>query len=301
MRVFEELDDKAGLARALGGAAMVRYWAGEGAQAIEEQERAARLAHEAGDRTQEQRSLAAIVMALAYGPVPVSDGLKRLDEIESRLEGTTRLRVQILRVRASLEALRGRFDDARALIGAADKASQELGLEMLRAAGVLRAAGEIELLVGDASAAEGALHEACETLERGKDWGHLASVAPLLALALLAQGRVSEAERPLELTSRWIIDDDSDAQILLLRARAQLAALRNDPAEAVTLAGHAVARAAEGDDLNTHADALVELAEALELDARQDEATAALREALELYERKGNVVAAGRVRQRLSG
>jgi class 3 adenylate cyclase/tetratricopeptide (TPR) repeat protein len=300
IRVFEELDDKAGLARALGSAAMLRYWAGENARAIKEHERAAHLARESGDRTQEQRSLSAILMALALGPVSVSDGLERLDEVEGRAEGTTRLRVQILRVRASMEALRGRFDDARALIGAADEASQELGLEMLRAASVLRATGEIELLAGDPQAAERAFREAYETLDRGQDWGHLASVAPLLALALLAQGRVDEAEAPLELTARWIIDDDTDAQISFFRARARRAALSGDSAEAETLARRAVERAAKGDDLNAHADALVDLAEALELGARHDEAAAALREAVGLYERKGNVVAAERVREQLA-
>lgn len=113
------------------------------------------------------------------------------------------------------------------------------------------------------------MREAYETLERGQDWGHLASVAPLLAVALLAQGRVDEAEPPLELTSRWILDDDSDAQISFLRARAKLPALKGDPAEAKTLARRAVVRGAEGDDLNMHAAALVDLAEALELDSRR--------------------------------
>jgi tetratricopeptide (TPR) repeat protein len=74
-------------------------------------------------------------------------------------------------------------------------------------------------------------------------------------------------------------------------------ALTGDPAEAEALARRAVERAAQGDDLNAHADALVDLAEALELGTRRDAAAAALREALELYERKGNVVAAQRVRQ----
>jgi tetratricopeptide (TPR) repeat protein len=297
IRVFEELGDKAGLARALGSVAMLRYWAGENARAMEEHDRAARLAREAGDPTQEQRSVSVFVMALALGPVPASDALERLDQIQRRVEGATRLHVQILRVRATLEAMRGRFDEAREHIAAADRTSQELGLQMLRAASVLRAAGEIELLAGNAPAAERASREAYETLERGQDWGHLASVAPLLALALLDQGRLEEARVPLELTSRWIIDDDSDAQISFLRARAKLAGLEGDPAEAEALARRAVERAAAGDDLNAHAAALVDLADVLGLGARHDEATAALREALALYERKGNLVAAQRVRQ----
>ena len=53
--VFEELGDEAGLARALGLAGQLRFWAGEVTTAIEELERAARHAHAAGDRMQEIR------------------------------------------------------------------------------------------------------------------------------------------------------------------------------------------------------------------------------------------------------
>jgi tetratricopeptide (TPR) repeat protein len=240
-------------------------------------------------------------MALLYGPTPVAKALERLDEIERQTEGAVRLLVQILRSRAGLMALRGAFDEARKLIATADETAKELGLENLRAAGILRMAGEIELAAGDAEAAERALAEACKSLERAEDWGHLASVAPLLARALLVQGRADEAERPLELTSQWIIEDDTDAQILFHRARAQLAALRGDGAAAEALARLAVERAAQGDELNAHANALVDHAEALELNGRRDEATAALGEALLLYERKGNTVGAERMRQRLSG
>jgi len=300
IRVFEELEDKAALSRAVYTAAMIHVWAGDNARALAEMERAARLAAESGDRMQEQRSISGIVIALTYGSLPVDAIREKLDEIAPPVEGTMRPRVQILRTRALLEAMQGRFDEARRLIAEADTTSRELGLEMTRAAGVLRAAGEIELLAGDAAAAERHFREAYETLERGQDWGHLASVAPLLSLALLAQARVDEAEPPLELTARWILDDDIDAQISFLRARAKLAALEGDSAGAQALARGAVDRAAESDDLNAHAGALVDLAEALELGMRHDEAIAGLREALELYERKGNVVAAEHVRQRLA-
>jgi class 3 adenylate cyclase/tetratricopeptide (TPR) repeat protein len=298
--VFEELDHTPGLVLAFRTAARIRVWAGETARAIEEMERAARLAEESGDRMQARAILSGIVGALTYGPASVDDVREKLDELEPRIELATREHVALLRTRALLDAMQGRFDDARGRIADADTAARELGLEMVRAAGVLRAAGEIELLAGDTAAAERAFREAYETLERGQDWGHLASVAPLLALALLAQGRTDEAERPLELTSRWILDDDSDAQITFLRARARLAALKGDPADAEALARRAVERATKGDDLNAHGAALVDLAEALQLRGRRDEATAALRDALGLYERKGNVVAAQHTRQRLA-
>ncbi len=105
--------------------------------------------------------------------------------------------------------------------------------------------------------------------------------------------------RPLELAPRWIIDDDSDAQVLFHRAQAKLAALTGDPARAEAHARRAVERAAEGDGLNEHANALVDLAEALELNGREEESTAAMRDAARLYERKANLVSAERVRKHI--
>jgi len=297
---FEELHDTRRLAHALSQLAMLRFWGGDNAGALEEMERAARLAREAGDRNQEVASLSGIALALLYGPTPVDEALEKLSDVERRTAGATRVHLQLLRSRAGLQAFRGAFDEARTLLATADETAQELGLEILRAAGLRRMAGEIELLAGDPAAAERLLAEACETLERSKDWAHLASVAPLLARALLEQGRADEAERPLELTSRWLIEDDNEGQILYHRSRAKLAALRGDPVAAEALARRATERAAQSDDLNTHANTLVDLADALELSGRRDEATGALGEALGLYERKGNVVDAERVRQRLS-
>lgn len=300
IRVFEALDDRAGLARALDVGAMLRMWSGENARATEEMELAAQHAREAGDRALEIEALSGIVITVMYGPEPVATALRRVEEIERRSDGAQRLQASALRAQAGLQAMLGEFDKARTLIMTADRIVTELGLENLRSGGILRTAAEIELMAGDAPAAERFLREAYARLERDKHWGHLASVAPLLAEALLAQGREPEAETLLELTPGWTIEDDTEAQILLNRARSKLAALRGDAAAAEAFARRAVGRAEKGDELNAHAAALVRLADALEL-RESDEASAALRDALLLYERKGNVAAAERLRQRLAG
>jgi class 3 adenylate cyclase/tetratricopeptide (TPR) repeat protein len=299
IRVFEELGDNAGLARALNIAATLRFWRGDNAGAIEGMEHAARHAREAGDRTQEHQSLGVICIALLTGPTPVPDALERLATIERETDGAMRLHLTILRARAGLQAQGGRFDDAREVIAAGDRIAEQLGLATVRA-GILRTAGEIELLAGHSTAAERFLREAYRTLEESGDWGHLASVAPLLARVLLAQGRTEDAERLLELAPRWIIEDDTDAQLLFHRAQAKLSMLTGDPARAEALARWAVERAAEGDAFNDHADALASLADVLELNGRREEATAAKRDAIELYERKGNLVAAKGLRQQLT-
>ena len=300
IRVFEALDDKSGIARALDIGAMLRMWSGENPRAVEEMELAAHRAREAGDRTQEIEALSCVVITLLYGPEPVATALPRVEEIERQSDGARRLQASALRARSGLQAMLGNFDEARELIMTADRITVEFGLGHLRSGGILRMAGEIELIAGDAPAAERFFREAYAGLERDKDWGHLASVAPLLAEALLAQGREHEAQTLLELTRRWAIEDDSEAQILLDRARSKLAALRGDSAAAEAFARRAVERAEKGDEVNAHANALVRLADALELRERADEASAALREALLFYERKGNVVAAERVQRRLA-
>jgi class 3 adenylate cyclase/predicted ATPase len=298
--LFEELDDAPRLAHALSLLAMLQFWAGDNAGALEEMQRAARLAHEAGDRTQELANLGSILLALQYGPTPVGEALERISEIERETDGAMRLQLQLLRTRAGLVSLLGEFEEARGLLQTAAEIAHELGLETVRAAGILRVNGEVELLAGDPAAAERLFAEACETLERHKDWAHLASVAPLLARALLEQGRADDAQRWLERTPQWLIEDDNEGQILFDRARAKLAAIQSDPVAAETFARRAMERASKADDLSAYADTLVDHADALEFNGRRGEATAALGEALELYERKGNLVGPERVRRRLA-
>jgi class 3 adenylate cyclase len=301
IRVFEAVGDNSGLARALNVAAMLRMWGGENARAREEMELAAQYARAAGDRALEIDALAGLVMTLVFGPEPVATALQRIEEIQREARGAHRLQASALRGQAGLRAMAGNLDMARELITTAERIAAEIGLETLRAAGILRMAGQIELMAGDAPAAERFLREAYDSLSRSKDWGHLSSVAPLLAESLLAQGRHDEAERLLDLTSGWVIADDKEGQVLLASGRSRLAALRGDAAGAEAFARAAVERMATGDELIARADAHVRLAEALELGNRDDGAAAALREAQLLYERKGDVVDAERVRRRLDG
>ena len=299
IRVFEQVDDKAGLARALSVAGVLRLWRGEAAIAIEELERAARYARDAGDRSQEIQSLGYVLVAVLYGPTPVAIALEQVEDIRRRTEGARRLEVTILRALAHLEAMQGHFDAARGPIAEAKALAEELGLET-SLAGVLRSTGEIELLAGDLPAAERALRAACEALERRGDWGHFASLAPLLADALIGQGRGDEAAPSIELAARWTLTDDTDAQIGLLRVRAKLLAQQGDLKEAERLAREATELAAQTDSLNHHANALTDLADVFELAGGREQAAAAVLKALALYERKGNLVMAERAGGRLT-
>jgi len=292
IRVFEELHDEGGLARALGLAAVLRLWDGQAATAIDELERAARHAHAGGDRAQEVESLRFLLVAVLHGPIPVASALERVEGIGRRVRRHRRLEVTIMQTRAHLEAMRGHFDAARELIAEAQSSAHELGLEMDLAARVLRSAGEIELLAGDPPAAERAVRPACEALERMGVWTHLASVVPGFADALYAQGRGAEAVPSIELAARWTVWEDVEAQIGLRRVRAKLLAQQGDLAAAERLARDATELAARTDHLDLHAKALADLAEVLRLAGRPRESAAAVHEAIRLYEQKGNVAAA---------
>jgi hypothetical protein len=67
----------------------------------------------------------------------------------------------------------------------------------------------------------------------------------------------------------------------------------------VSLAREAVAIVAATDNINAHAEALVNLSELLRADGEEAEADGALKEAVRLYEEKGNLLGAERARNAL--
>jgi predicted ATPase len=295
--VLEKLGDEAALARALSLAGMLRYWRGEAAAAIAVLEQAGSYARQVGDRVQEAESLQYVLMATLWGPTTVDEALERVEEIRAVAEANRRLEVTLLRTSAQLEAMQGRFDAARDLIAQAKALAEELGLEIILAAGVAHQAGHVELLAGDGAAAERALRPACEALERMGDWGHVATLAPKLADALFIQGgRDEEALRLTELAERSSTPGVADEDIGWRRVRAKLLARRGDFDQAERLAREATARAAPTDLLDDSAQALADLAEVLRLAGRPKESAKALEEALHLYRQKGNVAAAESLR-----
>jgi class 3 adenylate cyclase/tetratricopeptide (TPR) repeat protein len=297
IRVFEEYGDEAGLARALSLTGMLRCWRGEAAAAITDLEQATSYARQVGDRVQEAESLQYLLMAMLWGPTTVDEALERVEKIRTGAEANRRLEVTLLRTRAQLEAMQGRFDAARELLAHARATAEELGLEVILAAGVGHQAGCVELLAGDAAAAERALRPACEALERMGDWGHFATVAPKFADALFIKGGDdTEALRLTELAERSATPGVADEDIGWRRVRAKLLARRGDVGEAEQLAREATARAALTDLLEDRAQAVADLAEVLRLGGRREEAATALEEAIHLHEQKGNVVAAEKLR-----
>jgi hypothetical protein len=116
IRVFEEVGDAAGTARALGVRGMFRLWQGGTEAAIKDLERAAQYARQVDDRPHEADILRYVLVAILFGPTPVEDALERVEEIRSRTGTNRTLEVTLLRTRGQLEAMQGNFDSARNLI-----------------------------------------------------------------------------------------------------------------------------------------------------------------------------------------
>jgi tetratricopeptide (TPR) repeat protein len=295
IQVFDEVGDEAGLARALLLRGKYRMWGGEAAAALPDLERAARLAHGAGNLAEEGECIQYIIAAMRVGPTPVEQALQRLEELGSRAAINARLEEVILVGRAHLVATQGHFDAARDLAAQAIAFAEERGLDGSHARFV---AGHVELLAGDAAAAERVLRSVCEHYEQVGELGFLSSMAPYLVDAVLAQGRDQEA---LQLTERWRADrltlpEDTDGQTQWRRVRAKALARSGELDDAVRVGRQAVAIASATDVLELRAEALADLGETLRLADRAQESREALEEAVRLYEAKGNVVGAERVR-----
>jgi len=292
------LDDAAGQAtghfvHALALARLGQVGACEGAL-----DRALAAARRAGDRRRANTVLAIAPLAALWGPSPVTRASGRCLDVVRVLritQGAPAVEAVALSCQGVLEALRGRTDAARRMIASARKMVEELGItQRLLEADAF--AGLVDLLDGDPSSAERSLRGAYEGLRELGLGIDAARAAALLARALLAQGRVDEAEA-LSHDSEALAGDDLKAAIAWRGVRAEALARRGEHVAAVELASRAVEIAAATDALLDHADARTALAAALHAAGRGAEAAAEEGRATELWGAKGATVLAERARR----
>ena len=244
--------------------------------------------------------LASAPEAALWGPSPVTRASGRCLDVVRVLRitgGAPAVEAVALRCQAVLEALRGRLDAARTMVAAARRTFEELGL----APHLLEtdvAAGQIELVHGQPVEAEAHLRPALDALrDRGLD-GETARAAALLGRALLAQGRVDEAEA-LGQEAATLAGADLRAGVGWRTILAVVAAAREDRTEALRLAVEAVELSSATDALLLEVEARMTLAEVLRAVGDDDAATAETRRAIDLCERKGATALADLAAQRL--
>src|SRR5262249_18274587 len=138
-------------------------------------------------------------------------------------------------IRAPLEAMRGRFDVARDLYLGAHRTLDDLGLPLLLA-NLRLDSGLVELLAGDAEAAERELRGGLETLEAMGQASLMPSRAARAGQAVLAQGRLEDAEGEAARSEELSAPGDFFSQVEWRALRASLYARRSRAAEAVAVA-----------------------------------------------------------------
>jgi len=259
-------------------------------------ERAMGHARSAGDLPTVDLAIARLGIALPFGPMPAEEAIGRGRELLDQTRGRRRSEAWTLRALARLEAKRGRFPEARALLAQGEAIVDELGLRFSVALFALTS-GEIEALAGEPVAAAHHLGF-CSALRKRLGDRQYVAVAPNLAEVLHQLGRDEEALRFTEEVEA-AAEPDVPEQFLWRKARAKVLAARGAGEQAERLAREAVGLAERTDHLEEHADALMTLAEVLRRAGRAAEAEPALEEALRLCEQKGNTILAQRARAAL--
>ena len=231
-----------------------------------------------------------LAISLMKGPTAAPDAIRRLERLVEEVAGDPMPELIATGTLANLLALTGRPEEARELMGRARRVRDErLGKTWFWPDEY----GPNSLLAGDPTAAGNELRRGYELQRRVGGTNYLSTISALLARALYAQGRDEEAEQLTRECEEVTRPNDVQANIVWRATRALVLARRGQLGPAEALAGEAVAFAADSDFLESHADALVDLAEVRRLSGDADGARAALEQALELYARKG-LVALGR-------
>jgi class 3 adenylate cyclase/tetratricopeptide (TPR) repeat protein len=298
---FERLGDRLGLAKAWHLLAYLDWTRGRLTQAEAAAERARTLAREAKDPGWEANAIGMHCLTLYWGPLPLEVVERRSREAlaEAERSGVSSLAATAYRVLARVAAHRGDLDEARRFVEAATAITREEGSLLPRAVDCISRA-MVDMLAGDLPAAEEVLRNGYRQLEEMGGTGPRVNVATLLARVLLLRSRNDDTEEITRTCERLAAPDQADAQIKWRSIRAIALARRGEHNEAERLAREAVYLAGKTDQLDSRAEAHVDLAEVLLLSGRGRESAHELERAIALFQEKGNEVGERNARRLLS-
>jgi predicted ATPase/class 3 adenylate cyclase len=305
LRLFKDLGDDLGLAKAWQAKAYAHWSAGRLTEAEEACRHAIKFAQRAGDERLEAVALSSHCFILFWGPEPLDEVRRQVEEALgwARSRSIRRLEVDALHLLARISSMQERLAEARDLLRQAGTgtAKRSESRELLVLVGRYLSVALVELMAGDAAAAERALREAREELTRLGGTGQLPAVIILLARALILQGRDEEAMQLTWECERLAPQSNRDAQIKWRAIRALLLARRGDVEEAERLAAEAIERTIRWDQEDSWeqedstAEVEADYAHVLRFAGKEAKARQAAEAALARFRRKGNLVGARRV------
>jgi class 3 adenylate cyclase/tetratricopeptide (TPR) repeat protein len=292
LAVFERAGDELGQARAW----RVRFGAansrGAYAEAAEAAEQVIIHARAGGDRRLERRGMTGYALAALYGPTPVPDAIVHLERLLDGVEDDRRTSGLLRCLLAQLQAMNGDIEAARLTYRAARAALEDLGRNVL-AASVSLNSWRVEMLARDPAAAERELRRDHATLEAMGERYLLSTVAGALAMTLIVQGRLDEAEWFAAQSEDLATDDDVESQALWRGARARIAARRGDVDEARRQALGAVAAVAASTSPWIRSGTMLDAADTMGRAGQPEQALAWLAEARDASAAKGDVATEG--------
>ena len=295
---FAELEDGWGLACAAALRGQVHAARGHAAAVVEDLTEAAERASASHHPIEAARALRGIGRALLDGPMPVEHAIVRCEGLRADAAGHPLAEQDLAGVLAVLLARRGRFAEARELIGNAIATIERLVADADLAVALHRA-GVIGWLAGEFDAAEPPIQRALAAASHARDDRLRATIAASWAnLVLATEDRVEEALALADVAETWATEPT--ALVGCRTARARALARLGDVRRADTLGREAVSLAEQTDSTDLRANALLHLAEVLRLSGRPNEAQPFERRAFRLLDRKGASAQAAAVFRHLS-
>ena len=277
----------------LGG--QLAWTAGHAAEAEAAWAAAADSAERAGSDRERFALVGWRAMAAAWGPTPIAEAIARCEAFRALVSASPAAVASTLNPLALLHAMRGEHEVAGRLLDDANTILHELGGLN---AGVSHLEAHARLLAGRPELAEASLRADLATL-RAMDAGNvLATSIAMLAQAVYAQGRVTEAGELCRTIDAHAVEDDATTRAIWHGVHAKVLAHEGRTDEAEALARRAIALLEPTDLLSHRGDAMLDLADVLETSGRGDDAARAFAVGIDLYERKGNAAAAARARDR---
>lgn len=296
-----QFDDAAGEAKAYtvrAGCLAMLGRIGDAETALDQALTAARRARE---HRRVNAVLAGAPLAALWGPNPVPRAGGRCLDVVRLLRITTGsplVEAISTRCQGVLDAFRGRATAGRQLIDSARRSLTELGMRHALLE-VDQFAGIVELVAGDAAAAEPLLRRAYNGFRRMRLDADTAETAALLARACLALGRNTDADE-LCTESEHLAGHALKAAIAWRTIRARLLVRSGAYDDARRIAEEAVSIAERTDLLVDHGDACLTLATVLRACGDAAGSRAAAQKAVELFDLKGAAALADEARSVLS-
>jgi tetratricopeptide (TPR) repeat protein len=269
----------------------------DGASLMAEQEaadRAMAYAERAGDRRGQREILQLLSGLLSTGPMPVPEALARSERFLEIASGDRVAEAAVVvNARAHLLAMADRIDESREESARARDSFRELGLRLWLAASGTIGPASAEEIVGDHGRAEELLRAGVASLEAMSQQGAwLSFLSKLLAGVLARQGKAEEAVHAMRFIAepKTVRDRSTKAHAdgLVLHVTGQ--------PEAAEPLFRSAFELSDPDALFYRGTILLDLAQTLRVLGREEDALRTAAEALEVFERKGDVVSAGRVR-----